>query len=80
MTLGDPHDRGGAPGQASGPAGPEDTGGRKPFLVRLPLDLHAELRRWAAADLRSLNGQIEFLLRAAVQRRKGGETERNSGP
>jgi len=43
---------------------------RKPFLLRLPADLHAELRRWAAQDLRSLNAHIEFLLREAVKRRK----------
>jgi hypothetical protein len=31
----------------------------------------AELRTWAAHELRSLNGHIEFLLREAVARRKG---------
>ena len=46
---------------------------RKAFLVRLPPELHDELRRWAASELRSLNGQIEFLLRDAVERRKGGK-------
>ena len=35
-------------------------------------ELLAELRAWAANDLRSLNGQIEFLLRDALKRRKGG--------
>ncbi len=44
---------------------------RKPFLLRLPPDLMAELKGWAAQDLRSLNGHIEFLLREAVKRRKG---------
>lgn len=40
---------------------------RKPFLLRLdPATLEA-LQRWAADDLRSLNGQIEFLLRRALQ-------------
>ena len=45
---------------------------RKPFLLRLPPELMEELNRWAKGDLRSLNGQIEYLLRAAVrkQRRK----------
>ena len=39
---------------------------RKPFLLRLdPATLDA-LQRWAAADLRSVNGQIEFLLRRAL--------------
>jgi len=45
--------------------------GRKAFLLRLPGDLHEELRCWAAQELRSLNGQIEFLLRAAVHKRRG---------
>jgi len=36
---------------------------RKPFLLRLPPEVLDALRRWAADDLRSLNGQIEFLLR-----------------
>ena len=45
---------------------------RKAFLLRLPPELHEELRRWASSELRSLNGQIEFLLRDAVQRRRGG--------
>ena len=44
---------------------------RKAFLLRLPPELHEELRRWASQDLRSLNGQIEYLLRQSVARRKG---------
>jgi hypothetical protein len=52
---------------------------RKAFLLRLPPDLHAELRGWAAAELRSLNGQIEFLLREALQRRKGGGDTKKPG-
>lgn len=47
-------------------------GERKPFLLRLPPDLHDELRTWAEQELRSLNGQIEFLLRDAVRRRRRG--------
>lgn len=46
---------------------------RKPFLLRLPPDLMAELKGWAAQDLRSLNGHIEFLLREALKRRKGAK-------
>ncbi len=53
-----------------------DAGGtskeRKAFLLRLPPELHEELRRWASQDLRSLNGQIEYLLRQSIARRKGG--------
>jgi hypothetical protein len=45
---------------------------RKPFLLRLDPALHEALQRWAAADLRSLNAQIEFLLRRAVAEREGG--------
>lgn len=43
---------------------------RKPFLLRIPPDLWKEIEKWAAADLRSVNGQIEFLLRQAVAKRK----------
>lgn len=42
---------------------------RKPFLLRLPPELYAELQRWAADELRSVNGQIEFLLRRALRQR-----------
>ena len=44
---------------------------RKGFLLRLPPALLDELRGWAAQDLRSLNGQIEYLLRDALRRRRG---------
>ena len=43
---------------------------RKPFLLRLPPSLLADLRGWAEDELRSLNGHLEFLLREAVRRRK----------
>ena len=46
------------------------TEARKPFLLRVPQELWRELERWAADDLRSINAQIEFLLREAVARRK----------
>lgn len=51
---------------------------RKAFLLRIDPDLYDSLSRWAADELRSLNGQIEYLLRqATVQsgraaRRRGG--------
>ena len=44
---------------------------RKSFLIRLPAELLDELNRWAKDDLRSLNGQIEFLLRDALRKRRG---------
>jgi hypothetical protein len=40
---------------------------RRPFLLRLDPGVLAALQRWAADDLRSLNGQIEFLLRRSLQ-------------
>jgi hypothetical protein len=40
---------------------------RKPFLLRIDRELLDALQRWANDDLRSLNGQIEFLLRRALQ-------------
>jgi len=43
---------------------------RKSFLLRLPPELWKELEKWAADELRSVNGQIEYVLRQAVARRK----------
>jgi hypothetical protein len=40
---------------------------RKAFLLRLDPALHAALQRWADDELRSLNGQLEFVLRRALQ-------------
>ena len=36
---------------------------RKPFLLRVDAELLDALQRWADEELRSLNGQIEYLLR-----------------
>jgi hypothetical protein len=47
---------------------------RKPFLLRIDPALWAELEAWAQDELRSVNGQIEFILRQAVQKRKGPAT------
>jgi hypothetical protein len=44
--------------------------GRKSFLLRMDPELWRELERWSQDELRSVNGQIEFLLRQAVQKRK----------
>jgi hypothetical protein len=46
---------------------------RKPFLLRLDPGLYDALEQWAQQELRSVNGQIEFLLREAVNRRRGGK-------
>jgi hypothetical protein len=40
---------------------------RKAFLLRVDPALLESLQRWAADDLRSLNAQIEFVLRRALQ-------------
>ena len=40
---------------------------RKAFLLRLDPATHAALQRWADSELRSLNAQIEFILRRALQ-------------
>ena len=40
---------------------------RKPFLLRIDRDVLDSLQRWADDELRSLNGQIEFVLRRALQ-------------
>ena len=47
---------------------------RKAFALRIDPALWAEIERWAADDLRSVNGQVEFILREAVRRRgsRGG--------
>ena len=55
---------------------------RKPFLLRLSPETHEALQRWADSELRSLNAQIEFLLRRALQeagRLPGGESRDGPG-
>ena len=46
---------------------------RKPFLLRIPPDLWKELEKWANDELRSVNGQIEYVLRQAVNKRKSAQ-------
>ena len=41
---------------------------RKPFLLRIDPEVLAALQQWAGDELRSVNGQIEFVLRRALQR------------
>lgn len=50
---------------------------RKAFLLRIDPELWAELEAWAADELRSVNGQIEYLLRQAVQKRKRAQAAEN---
>ena len=42
---------------------------RKAFLVRVAPEVHEALRRWAAQEMRSVNGQVEFVLREALRKR-----------
>ena len=50
---------------------------RKPFLLRIDREILDAVQRWADDDLRSLNGQIEFLLRR-VLRDVGREPKKNA--
>jgi len=43
-------------------------GSRKAFALRIDEQILTALQRWANDDLRSMNGQIEFLLRDALRR------------
>ncbi|MAG37207.1 MAG: hypothetical protein CL878_13315 [Dehalococcoidia bacterium] len=40
---------------------------RKAFPLRIDAELYAALQRWAVDEFRSVNGQIEYLLRNALQ-------------
>lgn len=50
---------------------------RKAFALRIDPDLFVQLEAWAQQEFRSVNGQIEFILREAVRRRRG---TRDVGP
>lgn len=45
-------------------------GERKSFLLRIDSDVLDALKKWADDDLRSLNAQIEFLLRKALREQR----------
>jgi hypothetical protein len=51
---------------------------RKAFLLRVDPALWADLEAWAQDELRSVNGQIEMILRQAVQKRKGSGDKTNA--
>jgi len=46
---------------------------RKAFLMRIDPALWAELEAWAQDELRSVNGQVEMILKQAVMKRKGAD-------
>jgi hypothetical protein len=52
---------------------------RKPFLLRIDREVLEAVQRWANDDLRSLNGQIEFILRKALKDAKRSEPEPTAG-
>jgi hypothetical protein len=45
---------------------------RKQYLLRIDPELWGEIERWAADELRSVNAQVEYILRDAVRTRRGG--------
>ncbi len=55
---------------------------KRKFLLRIDEDLWNDLQAWASDELRSVNGQIEYLLRQAVRKRRGllEQTARDAEP
>ncbi len=53
---------------------------RKPFLLRIDPTVLDALHRWAEDDLRSLNAQIEFILRDALVKAGREPKPRRGGP
>jgi len=51
-----------------------DSASKKAFPLRIPNKLFEQIRTWADQDLRSINGQIEFLLADAVRRHRRSVT------
>jgi hypothetical protein len=52
---------------------------RKPFLLRVDAAVLEAMQKWAADDLRSLNAQIEYVLREALQRAGRGPGASKAG-
>ena len=65
-------------GEQEGDSAPRRGAERKSVLLRLDPAVHSALQRWAADDLRSVNAQIELLLREAL--RASGRAPRDAGP
>ena len=66
------------PGRPVSPSPPGE--GRKAFLLRIDPALFAEIEKWAADELRSVNGQVEYLLREAVRTRRKGRPRGGTEP
>ena len=52
---------------------------RKQFLLRIDPELWADVEKWAADELRSVNAQIEWVLREAIRRRQGSRQTAREG-
>lgn len=50
---------------------------KKKFLLRIDESIYAALEKWAADDLRSINAQIEFLLKNALQKNNRFKEQNN---
>jgi len=48
---------------------------RKAFVLRIPPELWEELQRMAAEEFRSVNAEIELVLRQAIRQRKGKKSQ-----
>ncbi len=51
---------------------------KKKFLLRIDENIYAALEKWAADDLRSINAQMEFLLKEALK--NAGRQKENPAP
>ena len=51
-------------------------GQRKSFLLRIDAEMWKALERWAQEELRSVNGQIEYILKEAVSKKYGKTSTR----
>jgi hypothetical protein len=50
---------------------------RKKLLLRISPTLWEELNRWAGQEFRSVNGQIEFILQQAVNKKRGEKSTKD---
>ncbi len=53
---------------------------RKAFLLRIDPQLWEDLEAWAQDELRSVNGQVEYVLKQAVSKRKGPRHSQSVAP
>ncbi len=52
---------------------------KKSFPLRLSQSIFDEIKKWAEQEMRSVNGQIEFVLREAIKKRTGKTKPPDSG-